>query len=114
MWRTLAPVVLVGLFGLGCSDSGAPASPVARGEQVYRANCIVCHHPDPRQDGSIGPAVAGASRDLIEARILRAEYPPGYTPRKDSRLMPPLPYLAGEVDSLAAYLESLGPGASDR
>jgi mono/diheme cytochrome c family protein len=108
MWRTFVPLLIL---ALGCSDTG-PASPVARGEQVYRANCIVCHHPDPRQDGSVGPAIAGAPRELLEARVLRAEYPPGYTPKKDSRLMPPLPHLAGDIDALAAYLGSLGPDAA--
>ena len=35
-----------------------------------------------REDGSVGPAVAGASRELIEAKVLRGEYPPGYTPKR--------------------------------
>ena len=108
MWRVSVLLLLL------CSGCPAPTSdPVARGEQVYRANCIVCHHPDHRLDGSVGPAVAGASRALIEARVLRAEYPPGYAPKRDSRLMPPLPYLQGDVDALVAYLGSLdGPAAS--
>src|SRR5690242_7447779 len=101
--RRLAAFALLAL-GSSCS---APTDPRARGEQVYRANCIVCHHPDPREPGSVGPPIAGSSRELIEARVLRAEYPPGYTPKKDSHLMPPLPYLEHDIDDLAAYLGSV-------
>ena len=84
--------------------------PVARGESVYRANCTICHALDPARDGTVGPAVAGASAELLEARIVRAEYPPGYRPKRETRLMPPLPFLAAEVPALAAYLNA--PAAS--
>lgn len=104
MLRPLSLVLL--LLCTGCPASG-PTDPRTRGEQVYRANCIVCHHPDPRQVGSVGPEIAGASRELLAARLLRAEYPAGYTPKRDSRLMPPLPYLEQDIDALAAYLGSL-------
>jgi len=39
--------------------------------------------------------------------VLRAEYPPGYTPKRDTHLMPAQPFLASQVDALAAYLGSL-------
>ncbi len=79
-------------------------SPAERGRRVYRANCIACHHPDPSLVGVMGPPVQGASRELLEARLLRAEYPPGHTPSRETKLMQPLPYLAREIDALAAYL----------
>lgn len=112
MVRPLAALVLLATLACSCSDSGS-TDPRVRGEQVYRANCVVCHHPDPRQQGSVGPEVAGASRELLEARIVRAEYPPGYTPKRDSKLMPPLPYLERDVDALAAYLGSLEPAPAN-
>ncbi len=95
-----------------CGDEGG-ADPVARGERAYRANCVVCHAIDPTRDGSVGPAVAGASRELVEARVLRAEYPAGYTPKRDTLLMPAQPFLAPEVPYLAAYLEAAAGGARD-
>jgi mono/diheme cytochrome c family protein len=67
-------------------------------------NCIACHAQDPSQDGALGPAVVGSSRELLEARVLRAEYPPGYTPKRDSQIMIALPHLANEIDALHAYL----------
>ena len=67
-------------------------------------NCIACHARDPREDGGLGPPIAGASYELVEARVLRAEYPPGYTPKKQTRLMVPLKHLEPEIASLTAYL----------
>ena len=75
-----------------------------RGRAVYLSVCIACHNADPRKDGSVGPANAGASRELLEAKILHGSYPPGYTPKRDSRVMPPMPNLAGSLDDLAAFL----------
>jgi mono/diheme cytochrome c family protein len=81
-----------------------------RGERTYKANCIACHNPDPAYDGVLGPALSGSPRELIEARVLRAEYPPGYQPKRDTALMVALPYLADQIDALAAYLsDGAGP-----
>ena len=67
-------------------------------------NCVACHASDPAKDGPLGPAVAGSPRELVEARVLRAEYPAGYTPKRPSKVMPPRPDLAPSVHDLAAYL----------
>ena len=34
---------------------------------------------------------------------MRAEYPPGYQPKRDSNLMIAMPHLKGEIDALHAY-----------
>jgi hypothetical protein len=62
---------------------------------------------DPRQDGAIGPAVAGSPLPLIEARVMRAEYPPGYTPKRTTKVMVPMPHLQPKLPEIAAYLGSL-------
>ena len=77
---------------------------VARGRQVYLSVCTACHNADPNKDGSVGPANAGASRALLEAKILRGEYPPGYTPKRPSAVMPRFENLAASLDDLAAFL----------
>ncbi len=100
--------VAAGLVLAACSPGDE--SPAERGRLVYRANCVACHNLDPSRVGVMGPPVQGASRELLEARVLRAEYPPGYTPSEETKLMQPLPYLAGEIDALAAYL---GPPAGE-
>ncbi len=76
---------------------------------MYVSNCSACHNPDPGLPGSLGPEVAGSSRALLEAKLLRNSYPEGYKPKRDSRVMMALPYLKGEIGSLAAYLASLKP-----
>ena len=80
---------------------------IEAGRSVYNANCIACHSLDPTKDGALGPAVAGASLDLLEARVIRAEYPEGYEPKRATRVMVALPHLETRLPELAAYLESL-------
>jgi mono/diheme cytochrome c family protein len=82
----------------------ARAGDPGRGRQIYAANCTACHNPDPSKEGSLGPAIKGSSQELLEARILRAAYPPGYTPKRTSNSMPPMPFLKSAIPDLAAYL----------
>jgi len=83
------------------------ADPVEAGRRAYAANCTACHNPDPAKEGTVGPAIAGSSAELVRARVLRAEYPAGYKPQRDTHLMPAQPFLAPQVESIAAYLGSL-------
>lgn len=87
----------------------ADLTPVERGQRVYAANCIACHNTNPSREGPIGPAIAGSPAPLVEARVLRAEYPPGYSPKRDTALMPAQPYLAGDIPALAAFLAANAP-----
>lgn len=96
-------VLAAALLG-GCADSGGDAL-VARGRQVYLAQCIQCHNANPALPGPVGPPVKGASRELLEAKIVRGEYPPGYRPQRPTRVMPPQPTLTPDVPTLAAYLK---------
>lgn len=80
---------------------------VARGKNVYAANCTACHNQDPARDGSLGPAVAGSSLELLERRIVHGDYPDGYEPKRKSKVMVALPHLKGEIESLHKYLSSL-------
>ncbi|MGZ8496504.1 MAG: c-type cytochrome, partial [Candidatus Binatia bacterium] len=92
----------------GCSndaDQTAGKSPDwQRGRSVYLANCIACHSNDPSKDGSIGPAIAGSSKELLEARVLSISYPPNYKPKRPTKVMPQFPFLKEELPYLAAYL----------
>jgi|GEM_PF-4991007 len=94
----------------GAPPAGAPAAApasaeaVERGRQAYLSVCTACHHADPNRDGAVGPANAGASRALLEAKILRGEYPPGYTPKRPSNIMPRFPHLEASIPDLAAFL----------
>jgi mono/diheme cytochrome c family protein len=75
-----------------------------RGRAVYVANCVACHNSDPSKDGPIGPALKGSPKELIEYRVLRTEYPPGYQPKRNTKIMPTFPFLKTEIPYLAVYL----------
>ena len=103
----LSVFVANALFACSSAPSDAPAlsAEAKRGRSVYLGNCIACHNIDPGKVGGLGPEVKGSSRELLEARVVTATYPPGYTPKRPSTVMQPLPKLAGDIDALAAYLK---------
>jgi mono/diheme cytochrome c family protein len=109
MTRWIAPLLLALLLG-GCEKkSDAPVKTAAngnpnRGRAIYLSNCAACHHNDPSRDGTIGPAIKGASSALIEARVMKAAYPPGYTPKRNTAIMPAQSYLEPSIPDLAAFL----------
>jgi mono/diheme cytochrome c family protein len=121
-FRAAARLVAAGLLLAACGDPQPPApaggtSPTAatssaaatagsaeKGRQVWLGQCIACHNSDPVKDGPLGPAVKGASRELLEARVVKGTYPPGYTPKRPSKVMPARPDLAPNIPDLAAYL----------
>ncbi len=128
MPRLTVFVLLVLLaVGAACEPAATPAEPEipvprlpdkplalgVRGRQIYMSNCIACHNPDPNRPGALGPDIAGSSRELVEARVLRNEYPEGYRPKRETRVMIPLPHLEPEIDALVAFLaEAATPAAS--
>lgn len=101
--RRVAAAALAAALLAGCSDGGDPL--VVRGRQVYLGQCTQCHNADPARDGAVGPAVKGLSPALLEAKVLRGEYPPGYRPKRPTKVMPPQPSLAADMAALAAYLK---------
>jgi mono/diheme cytochrome c family protein len=103
------PALLFVLMLSGCgkkSDGPATAGDgdPNRGRAIYLSNCAACHSNDPSKDGPLGPAIKGSSRELIEARVLRASYPPGYTPKRKTTMMPAQPDLKPAIPDLAAFL----------
>jgi mono/diheme cytochrome c family protein len=103
-------VVAVTLAASACSkdsDDKSAASKAPnweRGRAVFIANCVACHNNDPSRDGPIGPAIKGSSKELIEARVLSTSYPPGYKPKRPTKVMPQFPFLKDELPYLTAYL----------
>jgi len=81
------------------AKSGKKAD-AARGRAIYLANCVACHNNDPSRDGPVGPAIQGSSKELV----LSTSYPPGYKPKRPTKVMPQFPYLKNEIPHLAAYL----------
>lgn len=110
--------VACALMAAGCTkksnENSKPVSEMSveelaqRGRSIYVSNCAACHNVNPAIDGSIGPAVAGSSQALLEARIMRAAYPADYKPKRETKTMIALPHLEKEIPSLAAYLGQTG------
>lgn len=102
--RELAVVIGIStLFGCGSKRASSPEA--ERGREIYMVNCIACHNPNPELSGPLGPPVKGSSHELIEARLVRGEYPAGYLPKRKTKQMVPMPQLASHVSELAAYLK---------
>jgi mono/diheme cytochrome c family protein len=108
-YRYRAVITGIALCGFAFAACGKPRelTAVERGEVVYRTNCVSCHNADPGIPGPLGPAIAGAPRALVEARVLHAAYPPGYIPQRHSHTMRALPWLDGHIDDLTAYLDAI-------
>lgn len=80
------------------------AALVEKGKTIYLTYCIACHHMNPRLVGSIGPDVHGSSLELLDARILRAEYPAGYKPKRGTKNMAPFEDLKPDIPAIHAFL----------
>jgi mono/diheme cytochrome c family protein len=98
-------LILAGVLVAGCGERPGMSPVAERGRQVYLAQCTACHGPDPAQPGPLGPAIKGSARELLEAKVLRGTYPPGYQPKRPTTVMPPQPALAPEVAGLTEYLK---------
>ncbi len=117
MSKGIAGLFLVaGLLVAGCSgDETASLSEAAqRGRGVYMNVCVACHSANPALDGTLGPNLAGTSRELLEWRVVKGGYPPGYTPKRTTGAMPVFPHLAGQIDDLHAFLRESTEGAAAR
>jgi len=105
--RRTGVLAAIGAWAAACGSGAEPKlSPLARdGETIYQNVCIACHNGNPNLDGALGPANAGSSEELLRAKVLRGEYPPGYTPKRPgSTTMPRFEYLEPKIPALAAYL----------
>lgn len=98
-------LLVVALGAAACGEPAPTGALAQRGRQVYLAQCIACHAADPSQAGPLGPPVKGSSRALLEAKILKGTYPPGYRPKRPTAVMPIQPAVAPEIAALAEFLK---------
>jgi mono/diheme cytochrome c family protein len=101
--RTLTWIALAAALA-GCSQEAPLSAEAARGRQVYQAHCLACHNADPAQNGAVGPAIRGSSTELLRAKVLEGTYPPGYAPKRPTKVMQPMPQVAADIPALAEYL----------
>lgn len=90
----------------GCNKRETPQGDplVAKGKVVYATRCIACHSMNPSKDGTLGPAIKDASLELLKARVIHGTYPPGYTPKRATRIMVKLPLTEADVEAIHAFL----------
>ncbi|MGZ3708220.1 MAG: c-type cytochrome [Bdellovibrionota bacterium] len=98
-------------FALGCTKTPAPApgskeALLSRGRVVYQTTCIACHNSDPHKPGAIGPEIWGSPKELVTARIMKAGYPEGYKPKRETHTMPAFPQLERDAEAIALYLNN--------
>lgn len=97
----IIPILMLTAATHRVSDSPS----VAQGRAVYANNCSSCHNENnPYKAGPVGPAIGGSSEELVEARVVRAEYPKGYKPKRDTHMMFPMPWLKDDVHALKEFL----------
>jgi mono/diheme cytochrome c family protein len=87
-----------------CSQEPKLSAEAERGRQIYQSQCIACHNADPSRPGPVGPEVRPSSADVLRAKVVDGTYPPGYTPKRPTKLMQPMPHLANDIPALAEYL----------
>ncbi len=106
--RIMFGALALAALALGCGegDGDERGALIKRGGAVYDANCSACHAREPHEPGPVGPAIAGSAFELLEAKVLRNEYPPGYTPKRDTLVMIPLAHLETELPAIHAFLEN--------
>ena len=93
------------IFSSACLDKKEQKGATQKGMAIYQATCTACHNSDPKKPGSLGPEVWGASLELLKKRIKEGAYPTGYTPKRSTKLMQPIPQLSNEdIQALHTYL----------
>lgn len=78
----------------------------ADGRKLYIANCLACHSGDPKQDGTVGPSLAGSNFEVLKAKLVEGKYPAGYAGKRPlSGTMPRYPFTDDQIKSLEAFLK---------
>lgn len=91
----------------GCNRKETSGNPqAAKGKVLFASHCIACHNMNPSLDGTLGPAVKGSSLDLLKARVIHGTYPPGYTPKRATKIMVRLPLTEADVEAIHAFLSA--------
>ncbi|MDT0309831.1 c-type cytochrome [Streptomyces sp. DSM 44917] len=103
LYAALAPA------GEAQAEASAQSLAIEEGERLYEVGCSSCHGRGG-QGGSDGPSLVGVGAAAVDFQVGTGRMPmqqPG--PQAPSK---PRVYAQAEIDQLAAYIASLGPGPS--
>lgn len=88
-----------------------PATLIAKGKEVYTANCLTCHNKDPNVKGAIGPELVDAPLEVMVVKVKTGRYPEvlpeGFVPKRKTKQMRKFPQLEADVPAIHAYIQSL-------
>ena len=95
-------------YRVGASPTQAE---IDKGRRIYFSNCISCHNKDPNLKGAIGPEIINVPYEVLESKILTGKYPeklpPGFIPKRKTKLMKPIPKIKDDIKALHAWIESM-------
>ncbi len=82
-----------------------------KGRRLYLSNCISCHNKDPNTKGAIGPEIVDAPIEVMTSKILTGVYPdplpPGFVPKRKTKLMRKIPQLKNDIPAIFAWVQSM-------
>jgi mono/diheme cytochrome c family protein len=77
------------------------------GEIIFKATCAVCH--GARGEGYIGPNIQNSSLELLISKVTKGQYPDGYKPKRNTKVMPRFPHLYPKLPDVQEYLKGQKP-----
>lgn len=82
-----------------------------RGKKIWTTTCVQCHNKDPNKKGAVGPETVDAPLEVMTAKVMTGKYPdplpPGFTPKRTTKAMRPLPQFEKSIPSIWAYVQSV-------
>ncbi|MBM9505440.1 cytochrome bc1 complex diheme cytochrome c subunit [Actinacidiphila acididurans] len=91
------------------ADDSAQSLAIDEGKRLYSVGCATCHGMNG-QGSSDGPSLVGVGSAAVDFQVgtgrMPAQQPGAQIPKKKNI------YSQGEIDQIAAYIASLGPGPS--
>ena len=86
-------------------------STLDKGKRLYLSNCIQCHNKDPNLKGSLGPELVDAPLEIVYAKVMTGVYPaklpPGFVPKRSSKVMRKIPKLEKDIPAIHAWIQSV-------
>lgn len=113
-------LLILGLFATGAlytvftptkADAGAVklnAEDVDQGKRLFLANCSTCHGSNG-QGTPTGPALAGVGAAAVDFQVGTGRMPLA-APSVQAKRTAPIKFNQTQIDQLAAYVATLGPG----
>ena len=109
----LALLIAIVFVAIRSAEDDSNATPSERGERIFAGSCIACHHANLEKDVANGPPLTGTTYELLEMKLLSGKYPKGYTPKRNTHVMPLYPLTADRLRALYTYIHELDTGKSN-